>query len=76
MIENFYFEFTLQLVDDSTSFGLNEVKGEYVMSHEEFLQEVLGKQVLQIIVDAVLFVRWTRLANAKYGETKMLILDA
>lgn len=45
-------------------------------SHEEFLEEVLGKQVLQIVVDALVLVWRTGLAHAQDGQAEMLHLDA
>lgn len=45
-------------------------------SYEELLQEVLGKQVLQIIVHPVVLVRWAGLADAEYGQAEVLHLDA
>lgn len=50
--------------------------GRAVGSYEELLEEVLGKQVLQIIVDAVVLVRRAGLAHAQYGQAKVLDLDA
>jgi len=45
-------------------------------SHEELLEEVLGKQVLQIVVHAFVFVRRTGLAHAEDRQAEMLHLDA
>ncbi|KAH0955641.1 hypothetical protein HN011_000884 [Eciton burchellii] len=45
-------------------------------SHEELLEEVLGKQILQIIVHALVLVRRTGLAHAEDRQTEMLHLDA
>lgn len=53
--------------------GLGEIRGR---SYEELLEEVLGKQVLQIIVDAVVLVRRAGLAHAQYRKAEVLNLDA
>lgn len=44
--------------------------------HEELLQEVLGKQVLQVLVNAFVLVRRTRLAHAENRQSEVLHLDA
>ena len=49
---------------------------EFAGSYEELLQEVLGKQVLQIIVHPVVLVRWAGLADAEYRQAEVLHLDA
>lgn len=45
-------------------------------SHEELLEEVLGKQVLQIVVHALVLVRWAGLAHAEDRQAEVLHLDA
>lgn len=55
---------------------LEKEGGRAVGSYEELLEEVLGKQILQIIVDAVVLVRRAGLAHAQYGQAKVLNLDA
>lgn len=45
-------------------------------SHEELLQEVLGKQVLQVVVDALALVGRARLAHAENRQAEVLHFDA
>ena len=44
-------------------------------SHEELLEEVLGKQVLQVVIDAFALVRRARLAYTQNRQTEVLDLD-
>lgn len=50
--------------------------GQSMGSHEELLEEVLGKQILQVVVDALVLVRRTRLAHTKNWQAEVLDLDA
>lgn len=70
----------------SGSRGMMKTKGETVPragsedrpggSHEELLEEVLGKQILQVVVDALALVRRARLAHAQDRQAEVLDLDA
>ncbi|KAK1133540.1 hypothetical protein K0M31_011344 [Melipona bicolor] len=56
--------------------SLSSCEPEFAGSYEELLQEVLGKQVLQIIVHPVVLVRWAGFADAEYRQAEVLHLDA
>lgn len=49
-------------IRDEIGSGWEDWPGEL---HEEFLEEVLGKQILQIVIDAFALVWWTWLTHAE-----------